>query len=547
MDFSMSTKYRFHYDPLTGEYNDSIHGDYLWSSVNIREAAPDVMTPYTWSRMRNGYARMILLPGYLQVGNICGRIYFNVSVQATVYQALWQRHAFDDESRELFGLDPDDLDQWNIPQIPISLQDKVLVLRNGIRFQTNIRNAMKGIQVFLVTNPTWCEAQHNSLPVLEKDELVRWSNDVLRPYLIRHFWCVIGSVVTQTTFVGKLRRELLNIASRDDTIALLSNVSTQDEFLSSLEIVANLDKLRRGKLSLEEYVKKYGHRGPHEAEMSIPRPAEDPNWIDKQVEGLERAPVDVETLLQEQRTRYETALQNLQKTAPQKFDSFLQRIKEAARLTRLREAARSEYIRIFQVMREFVLRSGSLGNLGEAAFFLEHDEIIQMLGGQDEATSQIPTRKNAHKKFSALPEYPNIIVGRFDPFTWAADPNHRTDIYDASHQIARRFTDQIKGMPGSAGQAEGRVRIVKSFDESDQLQPGEILVAVTTNVGWTPIFPRAAAVVTDIGAPLSHAAVVARELGIPAVVGCGNATMLLKTGDLIHVDGGAGTIKVLNR
>jgi len=81
----MSTKYRSHYDSLTGEYNDSLHGDYLWSSVNIREAAPDVMTPYTWSRMRNGYARMILLPGYLQVGNICGRIYFNVSVQATVY------------------------------------------------------------------------------------------------------------------------------------------------------------------------------------------------------------------------------------------------------------------------------------------------------------------------------------------------------------------------------------------------------------------------------------------------------------------------------
>jgi pyruvate,water dikinase len=74
---------------------------------------------------------------------------------------------------------------------------------------------------------------------------------------------------------------------------------------------------------------------------------------------------------------------------------------------------------------------------------------------------------------------------------------------------------------------------------------GEILVTIITNVGWTPLFPRAAAVVTDVGAPLSHAAIVARELGIPAVVGCGNATMRLHTGDLVRVNGGQGTVEVL--
>jgi len=257
--------------------------------------------------------------------------------------------------------------------------------------------------------------------------------------------------------------------------------------------------------------------------------------------------VDVETLLQEQRFRSETALKNLQRSAPQKFDALLQRIKEAAYLTRMREAARSEYVRIFQVMRSFVLRADFLCGLSEDAFFLEHDEIIRLLSGQDEATSQIPARKSAYQKYSALPEYPTIIVGRFDPFTWAADPNRRSDIYDANHRIRRRFTDQIKGSPGSAGRAEGRVRIVNSPEEGGQLQPGEILVAVTTNVGWTPIFPRAAAVITDVGAPLSHAAIVARELGIPAVVGCGNATTLLKTGDRVRVDGGAGTVVILKR
>jgi pyruvate,water dikinase len=103
----------------------------------------------------------------------------------------------------------------------------------------------------------------------------------------------------------------------------------------------------------------------------------------------------------------------------------------------------------------------------------------------------------------------------------------------------------IKGFAGAAGVVEGRVRRLTSLEEGAQLQPGEILVTVTTNVGWTPLFPRAAAIITDVGAPLSHAAIVARELGIPAVVGCGDATMRLETGDLVRVDGGHGTVEVL--
>lgn len=72
-----------------------------------------------------------------------------------------------------------------------------------------------------------------------------------------------------------------------------------------------------------------------------------------------------------------------------------------------------------------------------------------------------------------------------------------------------------------------------------------VVVTTMTNIGWTPLFPRAAAIVTDLGAPLSHAAIVARELGIPAVVGCGNATARLKTGDRVRVNGGLGSVELL--
>ena len=300
-------------------------------------------------------------------------------------------------------------------------------------------------------------------------------------------------------------------------------------------------------MSREEYKKKYGHRGPHETEVCIPRPAEDPTWIDKQLDNLELSTRDVDSLLHEQRARYKTALENLRKTIPRKFDPLSQRIQEAAQLTRIREAVRSEVIRTFWVSRNFILRAGSLCDLGEDTFFLEYEEIQDLLDEKDKAVSQIPARKGTYQKFSSLPQYPTLIMGKFDPVEWAANPNRRTDIYDSREYIEIQFTNQIKGLPGSAGQAEGRVRIMDSPEDGNQLQPGEILVAVTTNVGWTPLFPRAAAVVTDVGAPLSHAAIVARELGIPAVVGCFNATSVLKTGDHVRVDGGQGTVKIIGR
>jgi phosphoenolpyruvate synthase/pyruvate phosphate dikinase len=143
-----------------------------------------------------------------------------------------------------------------------------------------------------------------------------------------------------------------------------------------------------------------------------------------------------------------------------------------------------------------------------------------------------------------LPPYPTLIRGRFDPIRWAADPNRRSDYYDGHAQQAKP-DDTISGFPGAAGVVEGIARVLSTPEEAAQLGDGEILVTTVTNIGWTPVFPRAAAIVTDIGAPLSPAAIVARELGIPAVVGCGNATMLLHSGDRIRVDGGRGTVELL--
>jgi phosphohistidine swiveling domain-containing protein len=106
--------------------------------------------------------------------------------------------------------------------------------------------------------------------------------------------------------------------------------------------------------------------------------------------------------------------------------------------------------------------------------------------------------------------------------------------------------DVLYGMAGSPGVARGRVRIVRSLAEGDSLEFGEILVAPTTAPPWTPLFARAAAIVTDAGGILSHCAVVAREYSIPAVVGAKRATSVLRDGQLVEVDGTSGRIHVVD-
>ena len=102
----------------------------------------------------------------------------------------------------------------------------------------------------------------------------------------------------------------------------------------------------------------------------------------------------------------------------------------------------------------------------------------------------------------------------------------------------------MTGFAGSPGVVEGKARVCRTVKEIDQLQEGEILVAPTTSPSWAPIFQKITACVTDVGGIMCHAAIVCREYGMPAVVGTGQATSIIKTGMYIRVDGNTGEIKI---
>lgn len=104
--------------------------------------------------------------------------------------------------------------------------------------------------------------------------------------------------------------------------------------------------------------------------------------------------------------------------------------------------------------------------------------------------------------------------------------------------------DIIKGVGASAGRASAPARVLAGPQDFGKMEPGDVLVARITTPAWTSLFAMASAVVTDVGGPLSHSSIVAREYGIPAVLGTGVATQRIATGQQVSVDGDAGTVTI---
>jgi pyruvate,water dikinase len=181
----------------------------------------------------------------------------------------------------------------------------------------------------------------------------------------------------------------------------------------------------------------------------------------------------------------------------------------------------------------------------EDIFWLEADEIEDAVaslerGGQlASLAEQVAQRKATHgalKRVSPPPMLPpkKKLFG-FNMESWlpAAEES--------------QTGDALKGVAASAGRVTAPACVLHGPEDFDEMRPGDVLVAGTTTPAWTPLFAMASAVVTDIGGPLSHGSIVAREYGIPAVLGTGVATRRIQSGQRITVDGTAGVVTLVER
>jgi phosphohistidine swiveling domain-containing protein len=537
---------KFGYNPVTGEWNDSLKGDYCWSSVNFREAAPDVLTPMTWSLLwiYLYQANPIHFPGkHPTCGNIAGRLYFNLSLITSLYHAVGM-DARKEKFGDLLGATPPEL---NIPYLPLSPLVVVWnVLPGMIQDRLETRRDIKQLAEYVTILHNWIRAIHQRIPLCTDAAglLSLWRESIL-PTIRRSHRMLRSVVINLSEPATKLNLELTAIVGEAEASTLLSNLSGASGELESLGPLIGLAKVKDGRMSRVEYTERYGHRGPHEGELSAPPPSDDPGWLEKRLADFDLSDVDVNALLMKQREVFNAAWQRFEARFPDRYQTFRRKLEVVTEAEKNREVFRSEWIRERQLIRQFFLQVGNVTGTGDGIFFLSLDEMTTLLTGDESPVSAVPARREMYLRYSSLPPYPALIYGRFDPFLWAADPNRRSDFYDARQTGAASLSATIKGFAGAAGCVEGIVRRIDRVEDGNQVQVGEILVTTVTNIGWTPLFPRLAAIVTDVGAPLSHAAIVARELGIPAVVGCGNATMLLRTGDRVRVDGGRGTVEIL--
>ncbi|TQS20335.1 PEP/pyruvate-binding domain-containing protein [Microbispora sp. KK1-11] len=536
--------------PITGsgprveEWNDSLKGDYLWTSGNLGEAVPDVMTPVTWSFVRLFIKEAMsasALPGFDLVGNIGGRFYMNLSVVISIARAFGVRSALA-AIEQVFGRLPAGLE---VPPLEMSrLRIIRTVLPMSVHIRRKVRTNLKGMRPFLATSLERCEELRATIRSTSlASELAGLWPQAVEPHLVTACRMLEAAGRQGGSTLVLTRARLRKLAGETDAEAILTGAGGEGE-LASLGLLTGLGRLATGEITRETFARLYGHRGPHEFEVSIPRPGEDPAWIDAQLAGLRDVRADAEGLLARQRKAREEAWARFAQRHPRREAAMRARVERWAEVVRDREATRSEVIRAFWVLRDFVLRAGELTGHGDDLFHLYLDELLAVLGGDAAPLERVPVRRATYEMYAALPPYPTLIVGRFDPVRWAADPGRRADVYDARGAVLPAV-DTVTGFPGAPGVVEGIARVIARPEDGGQLRPGEILVTTLTNVGWTPLFPRVAAVVTDVGAPLSHASIVARELGIPAVVGTGNATMRVRDGDRIRVDGARGTVELV--
>jgi rifampicin phosphotransferase len=529
------------------EWNDSLSGDYLWTNGNFGEALPDVMTPATWSfiKILMAWNALPSLPGYPCYGRIGGRFYLNVSMSIAIERLVGiSPRWFLATVGPVFGKLPpvEDIPRPRLPRLKLT-RLMILALAAQIR---RASTSKRRIPQFLASSPRRCDQLRTEIgQATDAAALARLWPDKVRP-LLEEASDMLGAAGLQGPTLASSPRKLAKLVGEADAALLLSG-QADGTSLASLGPALGLARVARGEIDRDTFAREYGHRGPHEAELSMPRPAEDPGWIDNQVAAVRDTAHDAEALLTRQEAARAAAWQRITERDPRKAAAARKIVARWAPLARAREAVRSEVVRAIWVARTWVLRAGKLTGHGDDLFLLELPETYSLLRGDPAPLAAVPARRASYDTYRALPPYPTLIRGRFDPIRWAADPNRRIDYYDEHAQPAKpaAAADIITGFPGAAGIVEGIARVLRTPDDATQLGDGEILVTMSTNIGWTPVFPRAAAVVTDVGAPLSHAAIVARELGIPAVVGCGDATTRIHSGDRIRVDGGNGTVEVL--
>jgi pyruvate,water dikinase len=298
-------------------------------------------------------------------------------------------------------------------------------------------------------------------------------------------------------------------------------------------------EIARGTSTMEEFLRDFGHRAVYEADLANPRWAEDPSWILEQVQAIRENPPA--------RDPRETAAEvrwNAERELKQRFGWRAPLVLWLAGKLRaavaVREGSKSALLCLMLPTRRIVLEigrrlvaAGQLDSPEQALQLARIDLACWLRGYWDGAGASELARDRAQRRERWLAgTAPDLIT---------EEPDGR--LAAAAHALTARPEDGAwTGIAVSPGNASGSARIVLTPTDAAHLRQGDILVAPSTDPGWTPLFLRASAIVMETGGFLSHGAIVAREYGIPAVANVPGILKALHDGEPITVDGSTGRV-----
>jgi phosphohistidine swiveling domain-containing protein len=300
--------------------------------------------------------------------------------------------------------------------------------------------------------------------------------------------------------------------------------------------------------AFDRFLYDFGSRGPNEWEMRSPTWETDPGLALTAIDRMRRAPDDESpdasnAAVAGERERLGASLLEQLAGDAAAAAQVGAALRAAAIFLPGRERSKTTIIRLVHesrmAMRELgrrLVERGQFDDAGDFAF-LRLEELDELLADPSSVAGRIAERKAWYAELAER-EPPFLVVG--EPTTPATWPRR----HEAPVEVARTG-DVLTGIPGCPGSATGRARVLQDPGDPTVLEPGDVLVAPITDPSWTPLFVPAAAVVVDVGAQLSHAVIVSRELGIPCVVSVTDATRRIADGTFVSVDGTTGIVTVV--
>jgi pyruvate,water dikinase len=228
--------------------------------------------------------------------------------------------------------------------------------------------------------------------------------------------------------------------------------------------------------------------------------------------------------------------------------AFRTSLKYAQKLAEVREDALASIGLSYPILRKLLFTLGK--HFVEAGSIELAEDIVWLEKGE------IETSVNAMEQGQPAPKFAEVILRRKTEWETLKHltppimlpPKKKYMGFDMSSFVGvsedAQVGNKLKGIATSAGTVTAKARVLHGPEDFDQMQPGDVLVAAITTPAWTPLFAMASAVVTDVGGPLSHGSIVAREYGIPAVMGTGVATKRIQNGQMITVDGNEGSVEI---